>query len=87
MRDGSVTEAVTSQNWSGLFQSGANIEGAEATWKVPAVQGSNTPEYSSTWVGVDGYYNQDLIQTGTSQDTSGGYYAPDSARSLVVGWI
>jgi hypothetical protein len=39
---------------------------------------SSAAKYSATWVGVDGYTNSDLIQTGTSQDTVGGktsYYA------------
>jgi hypothetical protein len=75
MRSGRVTETTTSYNWSGLVQSGDSIEGARASWTVPAVQAAASPHYSSTWVGVDGYDNQNLIQTGTSQDTSDGYYA------------
>jgi hypothetical protein len=31
--------------------------------------------YSATWIGVDGWGDSSLIQTGTSQDTSDGYYA------------
>jgi hypothetical protein len=39
------------------------------------VQASSSSLYSSTWVGVDGAQNSDLIQTGTEQDTSDGYFA------------
>ena len=75
MRSGPTRAASTSTNWSGLVQEGTNIEGAEAYWTVPSVQPSGSSLYSSTWVGVDGASNSDLIQTGTEQDTSDGYYA------------
>jgi hypothetical protein len=76
MRSGRRTNAVYSQNWSGLIDRGTGIEGAEAYWTVPGVQASSSPLYSSTWVGVDGVSpDNNLIQTGTSQDTSDGYTA------------
>lgn len=57
---------------------------------MPTVQASSSALYSSTWVGVDGYTNEDLIQTGTSQDTSDGYYAwieilPESEVTITNG--
>ena len=35
---------------------------------MPAVAATPTATYSATWVGVDGYSNSSLIQTGTEQD-------------------
>jgi Peptidase A4 family/Bacterial Ig-like domain (group 3) len=73
-------ETLESTNWSGYVDTepGAQFTGASGQWIVPSVQPSQTALYSATWVGVDGYGNEQLIQTGTAQDTSGGstdYYA------------
>lgn len=60
---------VTSNNWSGyggVTSSGNAITYTSARWKVPSVQPKNG--YSSAWVGVDGFNNNALIQTGTEQD-------------------
>ncbi len=59
-----------SSNWSGYALSGSagqynNITGS---WIVPAVQPSKSPSYSSSWIGIDGFNNSNLIQTGTEQD-------------------
>ena len=40
-----------------------------ATWHVPRVQATAPDRYSSTWVGVDGADNAELIQTGTEGDS------------------
>jgi hypothetical protein len=68
-------------NWSGYAVTGVGFTSASGQWTVPTV----TPpakkrehRFSSTWVGIDGYSNSDLIQAGTEQDWSGGiatYYA------------
>ncbi len=45
---------------------------------MPAVAASASPEYSATWIGIDGTTSTILIQTGTSQQTAEGlteYYA------------
>ena len=39
---------------------------------VPTVQPSQSAQYSSTWIGIDGYNDGSLIQTGTAQGTSDG---------------
>ena len=60
---------LTSSNWSGYARTasgGAKITYASATWTVPSVQHKNG--YSSSWVGIDGFDNSSLIQTGTEQD-------------------
>ncbi len=75
MYSGSSTNFVESSNWSGLAMTGSGIQGAEGAWTVPSIQPSSSALYSASWVGVDGFGNSDLIQTGTSQDTSDGYSA------------
>ena len=70
-----VTATTDSTNWSGLGGEGNGIEGAAGEWTVPAIEPSTSGLYSTSWVGVDGLNNSDLIQTGTEQDTSDGYYA------------
>ena len=42
-------------------------------WSVPTVKAGVTGD-SATWVGVDGFTNQDLVQAGTDQ-SNGSYYA------------
>jgi hypothetical protein len=77
-----VLNRLRSTNWSGAIERttlGAT-KGAAAEWTVPTVwRQSKTPEYSSTWVGVDGAFSLDLIQTGTNEDTRAAYGAPYAA--------
>ncbi len=46
---------------------------------MPTVTRSHGNTYSSSWIGIDGFNNSDLIQTGTEQDVSANgltnYYA------------
>lgn len=76
-----------STNWSGLVLTGSGFHGARASWTVPAVKASSEKLYSATWVGVDGVTSSKLIQTGTAQDTAGGYWPwwellPNSAEAI-----
>jgi hypothetical protein len=66
------TETAQSTNWSGYIATGSQFNAVSAQWVVPTVQPSQASESSATWVGIDGVSNDTLIQTGTSQDTSGG---------------
>jgi hypothetical protein len=70
---------VTSGNWSGYAVTGTSFTQALGSWIVPAVDCSVTPStYSSFWVGIDGYSDSTVEQTGTDSDCSGGtptYYA------------
>lgn len=61
----------TSGNWSGYAGtlSSGKLTTATATWTVPSVK--KIKGFSSTWVGIDGALNSDLIQTGTEQDYTG----------------
>lgn len=57
-----------SSNWSGYAVTGGPYTAVTGQWVVPAVASSSKPTYSSSWVGIDGFNNSDLIQTGTEQD-------------------
>jgi hypothetical protein len=67
-----------SANWSGYAITGGTYNSITGEWIVPTVQRTSRPTYSSTWIGIDGFNNSDLIQTGTEQDYYNGsahYYA------------
>lgn len=74
---GSTSYGWSSSNWSGYAITGSTYNDITGNWVVPAVKATRGTDYSSTWIGIDGYNNSDLIQTGTEQDTSNGgtYYA------------
>src|SRR5262245_42314647 len=76
----------TSQNWCGYaVESDLNapltgaVSDVKGKWTVPAVSSSGSAHtYSSIWVGIDGYSDNTVEQTGTEQDwTPAGpvYYA------------
>ena len=62
-----VHETWAASNWSGYAETGT-YTGVSSSWTVPAVTASSTATYSSAWIGVDGFNNSDLIQTGTEED-------------------
>ena len=73
VRATSVTQKWASRNWSGYAVTGSRYTSVGGTWRVPTVTDASlrkTAEYSSTWVGIDGFLRHDynLIQTGTEQD-------------------
>lgn len=57
----------SASNWSGYAETGT-FTGVSGTWTVPAVSASSGSTYSSAWIGVDGFNDDNLIQTGTEQD-------------------
>jgi hypothetical protein len=59
-----------SSNWSGYAITGGTgaFNAVTGSWKVPAVSATRKATYSSDWVGIDGFNNSDLIQTGTESD-------------------
>ena len=77
----------TSTNWSGyaaltdLVNPASNaVSDVKGTWTIPSVSctGVTTSTYSSAWVGIDGYSNSSVEQTGTEHDCINGapsYYA------------
>ena len=63
----------SSSNWSGYALSSSNsgaYSSIDGSWIVPAVVSTQGQTYSSSWIGIDGFNNSDLIQTGTEQDAS-----------------
>jgi hypothetical protein len=57
-----------SSNWSGYARSGSGFSSVAGQWTVQAAAASNRATYSSEWVGIDGFTNNSLIQTGTESD-------------------
>jgi hypothetical protein len=55
-------------NWSGYAITGFGFKSVTGQWTVPTVMASRKATYSSEWVGIDGYSNSSLIQTGTEAD-------------------
>src|SRR5580658_6548090 len=64
------------RNWSGYAIDSGTYTSATGSWTVPTVIAPTTHPrkayFSSTWVGIDGFDNQSLIQAGTEQDWIGG---------------
>ncbi len=64
----------SSSNWSGYAETG-HFTSILGSWSVPTVSAGATDTYSewfsSAWLGIDGFNDTHLIQTGTEQD----YYA------------
>ncbi len=73
---------VSSSNWAGYAATGAKdtVTVVSGTWtepKITCTSGYSTTDVA-TWVGIDGYSNGNLVQTGASADCSGttvSYYA------------
>jgi Peptidase A4 family len=65
---------VSSTNWSGYAATGGTgaYKSVSASWVQPAVTCSSKNTYSSFWVGLDGYSNSALEQTGTEADCISG---------------
>jgi hypothetical protein len=59
-------------NWSGYALTGSSYKSVTGRWTVPAVPPSRQATYSSAWIGIDGFNNSSLIQTGTESDSYNG---------------
>ncbi|NEN83581.1 hypothetical protein G3T11_14905 [Paenibacillus elgii] len=70
-----------SGNWSGYALKKAkknSFRSISGYWIVPRVKPGKKNGFSSAWIGIDGFGNPSLIQTGTQQDYKQGkavYYA------------
>ena len=65
-----------SSNWSGYAETGS-FTATSGNWTVPTAKagagsGDATGWFSSAWIGIDGFNNRHLIQTGTEQDYANG---------------
>jgi hypothetical protein len=74
--------STTSTNWSGYAVTAApgTVTDVKASWIVPAIVGPCPAgnQYSSFWVGIDGYNSNTVEQIGTDSDCQNGvpvYYA------------
>jgi hypothetical protein len=67
MGPGRTRSTWAASNWSGYAQTGT-FTGVSGTWIVPQVSPTASATYSSAWIGVDGFNNNNLIQTGTEED-------------------
>jgi hypothetical protein len=76
--EGNVTVS-DSTNWSGYAVTGSSFTSAKASWTVPTVNCTKTPNtYAAFWVGLDGWTSSTVEQTGTDSDCDGktpSYYA------------
>jgi hypothetical protein len=71
---------ASSTNWAGYATltsltnpKPGSVTQASGSWTVPTANcaGNNLATYSATWVGLDGYSDQTVEQTGTEQDCQG----------------
>jgi hypothetical protein len=60
-----------SSNWSGYGLAGS-FSAVTGSWVVPTATPSAATTYASTWIGIDGLANRNLIQTGTESDVING---------------
>jgi hypothetical protein len=66
-------------NWAGYIVSSdlqnpqPTVTAISASWAVPTVTASaQNDTFAAVWIGIGGYYDNTLIQTGTEQDSIGG---------------
>jgi hypothetical protein len=72
-------DTTSSLNWSGYATApGSGITAVSSTFTVPTA-GAVPPGFAANWTGIGGYTSQDLIQAGTSENStsliSDQYYA------------
>jgi Peptidase A4 family len=60
-----------STNWSGYAASGATYTSVSANWVEPTGTCSSGDQYSSFWVGLDGFNSDTVEQTGSEVDCDG----------------
>jgi hypothetical protein len=77
MRASAGDQSWDSRNWSGYAIPSGDFTSVSGSWTVPTVNPPNRRrdrQFSSTWVGIDGYNvgDDNLIQAGTEQDWLGG---------------
>ncbi|KPI16250.1 hypothetical protein OK074_1862 [Actinobacteria bacterium OK074] len=73
-QSGKTNDSVSSTNWSGYAATGSSgaYTSVTTSWTQPSVTCGSATTYSSFWVGLDGYSNSALEQTGTEADCING---------------
>ena len=72
---------VPSRNWAGYEASTGTFTAVHGSWTVPTPVAGSTPGGMSTWVGIGGTTNPDLIQTGTDEALT------TTGRVIASAWI
>jgi hypothetical protein len=75
---GGISHQAQSTNWSGYAATTGTYSSVSASWTEPTGTCSRSSQYSSFWVGLDGYSSSSVEQTGSEVDCSGSrpqYYA------------
>jgi hypothetical protein len=75
---GAKNASTTSTNWSGYAATGSTYTSVASSWTEPTGTCKSGSQYSSFWVGLDGYSSGTVEQTGTDVDCAGRtpqYYA------------
>ena len=84
VRDAGLHAATASSNWSGYGIAGT-FSAVTGSWIVPAAAPSTGPTYSSSWIGIDGLANRNLIQAGTESDYVNGHAQYDAWWEVLPG--
>lgn len=69
-----TNQEATSRNWAGQIDTGpagTTFTSVTGYWRVPTVLPSANRKATATWIGIGGVGTSRLIQTGTSETTSG----------------
>jgi len=70
---GGIAHEAESTNWSGYAADSGTYTSVSATWVQPkGTCSGRSDQYSSFWVGLDGYSSGTVEQTGTDTDCAGG---------------
>ena len=69
---GTTHAGWASSNWSGYAVTGSGFNSITGSWVVQTVALSKKATYSSQWIGIDGFNDSNLIQTGTESDSANG---------------
>jgi hypothetical protein len=81
------TTKFDSTNWSGYAQSTTKkgtFTAAKDFWTVPTVNTSKSgDQFSSDWIGIDGFNNDTLVQDGTEADNIGGTAHYDAWTEII----
>jgi hypothetical protein len=68
---GAITHAAQSTNWSGYAATSGTYTSVSASWTEPTGHCSSGSQFSSFWVGLDGFNSNSVEQTGSEVDCSG----------------
>jgi hypothetical protein len=63
---------VSSTNWSGYAATGSTFTSVSSSWVQPSVTCTSKNSWSADWVGLDGYTDATVEQTGTLAACKGG---------------